>query len=214
MAVGDYRFNWFGLGDDGGWGWFLASVVAMIFVHDAYFYWTHRLMHHRRLFRLVHLAHHRSTNPTPFAAFAFSPWEAAVQAGIFPLVALLMPVNVIAFGIFMLWQLSFNVLGHSGFEIFGQGHLGTWLGKFMNTPTHHVLHHQRFRANFGIYFNFWDRWMGTNDVQYEMRFAAVTARAAAGRPEIEAPPGRQPGDVLAPTLLSAQPPRRSVVAGR
>ncbi len=215
LSVADYRWNWFGLVDDRGWGWFLASIVAMIFVHDAYFYWTHRLMHHRRLFRLVHLAHHRSINPTPFAAFAFSPWEAAVQAGIFPLVALVMPVNVVAFGIFMLWQLTFNVLGHSGFEIFGEGHLGTRLGKFMNTPTHHVLHHQRFRANFGIYFNFWDRWMGTNDVQYASRFAEVAARAAAGATSTEASPGLQPGGIAAPArAIASPPPREHAAAGR
>jgi len=34
-----------------GWVWFAASVGLTIFLHDAYFYWTHRLMHHPRLFR-------------------------------------------------------------------------------------------------------------------------------------------------------------------
>ena len=196
IAVSDYRWRPFGLFDDRGWTWFAVSLVLMIFIHDAYFYWTHRLMHHRRLFRLVHLAHHRSTNPTPFAAFAFSPWEAAVQAGIFPLLTLLMPVNVAAFGLFMIWQITFNVLGHSGFEIFGPRQLETPWGKFLNTPTHHILHHQRFRANFSIYFNFWDRLMGTNDVQYAARFAAVTARAAAGGPRVvtdESAAGSVPG---------------------
>jgi Delta7-sterol 5-desaturase len=32
---------------DYGWTWFWGSIVCVIFLHDAYFYWTHRLMHHR-----------------------------------------------------------------------------------------------------------------------------------------------------------------------
>ena len=55
IAVSDYRWRPFGLFDDRGWTWFAVSLVLMIFIHDAYFCWTHRLMHHRRLFRLVHL---------------------------------------------------------------------------------------------------------------------------------------------------------------
>jgi len=31
-----------------GWGWFVVSVVLMIVLHDAWFYWTHRLIHHPR----------------------------------------------------------------------------------------------------------------------------------------------------------------------
>src|SRR5262245_19028106 len=39
-----------------GWSWFFVSVVLCVIIHDTYFYWTHRLMHHRRLFRLMHRA--------------------------------------------------------------------------------------------------------------------------------------------------------------
>jgi len=48
-----------------GWGWFFLSIGLMIVIHDAYFYWTHRLMHHPLLFRSLHQTHHRSTSPTP-----------------------------------------------------------------------------------------------------------------------------------------------------
>jgi len=48
-----------------GWLWFWASVGCAIVLHDTYFYWTHRLMHHRRLFRWFHRTHHLSHNPTP-----------------------------------------------------------------------------------------------------------------------------------------------------
>ena len=163
---------------DFGWWWFAASIVLTIFLHDAYFYWTHRLMHRRSLFPIMHRAHHRSTNPTPWAAYAFDPLEALVQAGILPLAAFLYPIHPLAFLVFMGVQLGFNVMGHAGIEIFPHWFLDSRLGKFLNTPTNHAMHHQYFRGNYGLYFNFWDRLMGTNHKDYEARFREVTLKSA------------------------------------
>jgi sterol desaturase/sphingolipid hydroxylase (fatty acid hydroxylase superfamily) len=164
-----------------GWLWFVLSIKLMILLHDTYFYWTHRWMHHRRWFRAVHRVHHLSASPTPWAAYSFSVWEAFVQALIGPLVFLVMPVHPAAFGAFMAWQISFNVLGHCGHEIMPQWFMRSWLGRFVNSPTHHAMHHETFLANYGLYFNVWDRLMGTNHPAYEERFAQVTgAGASAG----------------------------------
>lgn len=215
--IRDQEWNWFGLGSDGGWTWFFLSVVLTIFLHDAYFYWTHRLMHHRRLFPVMHGMHHRSRNPSPFAAYAFSPWEAVVQAGIFPLAACLVPLQFWAFAVFMIWQIGFNVLGHCGYEIFPAWFLRSRMGKFMNTPTHHVLHHQHPRANFGLYFNFWDRLCGTNDPQYELWFAEVTSRgnrqAPAPRVAMREPEVDTPASLAGHYSGAAANSRNSGIAG-
>ncbi|HTU88709.1 MAG TPA: sterol desaturase family protein [Gemmataceae bacterium] len=160
-----------------GWPWLVLSIGVMIVMHDTYFYWTHRLMHHRRLYRFFHHTHHLSTSPTPWAAYAFSPAEAFVQAGIGPLVVFSLPVHPVAFATFMVWQITFNVLGHCGYEIMPRWFLQTHAGSLLNTVTHHALHHEKFRANFGLYFNVWDRLMGTNHREYESRFV----EAAGGR---------------------------------
>ena len=76
-----------------GWGYFVFSVVAMIVIHDTYFYWTHKLMHHKSIFKYVHKVHHNSTNPSPWAAFSFHPLEAVIEAGILPLIVFTMPVH-------------------------------------------------------------------------------------------------------------------------
>jgi sterol desaturase/sphingolipid hydroxylase (fatty acid hydroxylase superfamily) len=157
-----------------GTAWFLASIAVTVVLHDAYFYWTHRAMHTRWLYRAVHRTHHRSTNPTAWAAYSFGPWEALVQAGIFPLVAFTIPIHPLAFATFMLFQVAENVLGHCGWEVFPRWLLRTPLGALTNTPTHHVQHHQRVNANFGLYFNWWDRWLGTNHADYRREFERVT----------------------------------------
>jgi sterol desaturase/sphingolipid hydroxylase (fatty acid hydroxylase superfamily) len=160
--------------DEYGWTWFVLSIGVMVLMHDTYFYWTHRLMHHRRLFRLVHRTHHLSTSPTPWAAYAFGPVEAFVQAGIGPLVVFTLPTHPAAFAAFMAWQIAFNVLGHCGHEIFPRWFLRSKAGVVLNTVTHHTLHHEKFTANFGLYFNVWDRLMGTNHREYERRFELAT----------------------------------------
>ena len=159
-----------------GWPWFFASILIAIVVHDTWFYWTHRLMHHRRLFRWFHRVHHQSTNPSPWAAYSFAPLEAAVQACIFPLLVFTVPMHPLAFLAFMIWQITFNVVGHTGYEYLPAWFMRSWLGKVLNTPTNHIQHHERMRGNYGLYFNVWDRLMGTNHPDYESRFEAVTSR--------------------------------------
>src|SRR5688572_21138987 len=162
-----------------GWGWFWLSIVCAIFIHDTYFYWTHRAMHHPRLFKLFHRVHHLSMNPSPWASYSFAPLEAIVQASIFPLVTVLVPIHPLAFGLFMVWQITFNVLGHAGYEFHPHWLMDTWLKRILNTPTNHVMHHEKLRGNYGLYFNVWDRMMGTNHAEYEDRFREVTSRPAA-----------------------------------
>ena len=58
-------------------------------------------------------------------------------------------------------------------------------GKILNTTTNHAMHHEKMRGNYGLYFNVWDRLMGTNHAEYEERFdrahGDMHAAAAAGR---------------------------------
>jgi sterol desaturase/sphingolipid hydroxylase (fatty acid hydroxylase superfamily) len=94
-----------------------------------------------------------------------------------PLAVLVMPIHPVAFTVFMLWQIFFNVMGHTGYEFYPRWLMDSWLGKFINTPTNHIMHHETLRGNYGLYFNVWDRIMGTNHAQYENRFREVTARS-------------------------------------
>ena len=76
--------------------YFFFTVVLTLIIHDTYFYWTHRLMHHPRLFKYFHKVHHLSTNPSPWAAMAFHPLEAVVEFGIIAIVPFLFPIHPLA----------------------------------------------------------------------------------------------------------------------
>jgi len=38
----------------------VGTVLALDLLHDAWFYWTHRLLHTKSLYRSVHYVHHQS----------------------------------------------------------------------------------------------------------------------------------------------------------
>jgi hypothetical protein len=92
----------------------------------------------------------------------------------------------------MVWQIAFNVVGHTGYEFYPSWLLDSWLGRFLNTPTNHIQHHESFRGNFSLYFNLWDRLMGTNHPEYAARFREVTTRPALSAGE-SGPSGRLRG---------------------
>lgn len=153
--------------------WFWASLILMIVAHDAYFYWVHRAVHDPRLFRRFHRRHHKSHNPSPFTAYSFDLAEAAVMGTFVPLWVLAVPTPWPAVGLFVLHQIVRNTLGHAGYEIMparkdGRPHLD-WL----TTTTHHDLHHAQAGWNYGLYFTWWDRWMGTEHPEYYARFATA-----------------------------------------
>ena len=156
--------------------YFILAFPLMAIMHDTYFYWMHRLMHHPSIFKFVHLIHHKSTNPSPFAAYAFHPLEAIIEAGIFLVFVFTIPVHLFHLLFFFLFMIVYNVYGHLGWELYPKGFSKHWIGKWVNTSVNHNQHHQYFKGNYGLYFLFWDRMMGTIRKDYDERFEEVKNR--------------------------------------
>ena len=162
-----------------GQGWFWLSLVLMVVGHDAYFYWVHRLSHDKRWFRWVHLRHHKSHNPSPFTAYSFDMAEAVLMGSFVPLWVLLVPTQWTVVEIFALHQIVRNTLLHCGIEVMPARADGRPLFGWLTSTTHHDLHHAKTGWNFGLYFTWWDRWMGTEHPQYHAHFAAAVRRPLA-----------------------------------
>ncbi|MEO0398525.1 MAG: sterol desaturase family protein [Pseudomonadota bacterium] len=145
-----------------GWLYVAASVVFYLFLHDTYFYWTHRAMHHPKLFRATHLTHHRSKQPTPWAAFSFHPWEAAISAWLLPLATFFVPIHEGAVLFLLVLMTYCSVANHSGWEILPRAITEGPFGRFFVTARHHNVHHTDYKANYALYFRFWDYVCGTD----------------------------------------------------
>ena len=145
---------------------FGAWLGAIVLLHDTYFYWSHRLLHHRLVFPHVHALHHRSTNPSAFAALAFHPLEAVMQV-IWAVPLALVPIPSLVWLAFSFLAIFVNVLGHCGVEPCPLSWLQHPVLKWLNFATMHNRHHLHFEGNFGLYFSVWDRLMGTNSAPAE-----------------------------------------------
>ncbi len=163
--IGDHGFLYF---------WF--SIGLTVVFHDTYFYWTHWLMHRKSIFPWVHKVHHLSTNPSPWAAMAFHPLEAVVEALVIVFAAFIFPLHPLAIGIFLLFMMAYNVYGHLGYELYPRGFSRSAVGRWINTSVNHNLHHQHFHGNYGLYFLFWDRLMGTLQPDYDDQFDEIQSR--------------------------------------
>lgn len=155
----------------------MALLAAIIVAHDAYFYWVHRAMHHPKLFKTFHRAHHRSVTPTPWAAYSFAIPEAFVMILFVPIWLFFVATPAWVMLLWINFQIIRNAMGHAGFELHPRWWLTTPLTRWINTTTHHDLHHSGgFNRNYGLYFTWWDKWMGTEHPHYAERFAEVVSR--------------------------------------
>lgn len=161
-------------------GYYWLTIALGIIGHDTYFYWSHRAMHHAKIYRRVHMTHHKSHNPTPFTAYSFAPLEAVIEYMYFPILAALLPMHPSAVAIVLGIQIVKNAVGHSGYEVFPSFTLKTPILNWMTTVTHHDMHHEKAGGNYGLYFTWWDKWMGTEHSDYEARFYQAVGKAPVG----------------------------------
>ena len=172
--------------------WMPVSVLTFLILHDTWFYWTHRLMHRPWWFKKMHAVHHDSRPPTAWAAMSFHPWEALSGAVVIPLLVFVVPIHVAMLGAVLGIMTLMGVTNHMGWEMFPawlvKGRAGNWL----ITASHHELHHQKYRCNYGLYFRHWDRLCGTDRGLGEFaparargqgKGAAATRRAGVDRRE-------------------------------
>lgn len=136
--------------------YFIVSIILMILLHDTYFYWTHRLIHHPGIYPYFHKVHHQFHNPTPWAAFAFHPLESILSMGIIPLIIFVIPYHPAALIVFITFMVAYTVFIHLGYAV-----PGIWLSNIRNDSSDHDYHHHKGHGNYGLYFNIWDKAMGT-----------------------------------------------------
>lgn len=162
-------------GDPLGWAYLPLSFALFALAHETYFYWTHRWLHRPEAFRRFHSVHHRSRQPTAWTSFSFHPVEAAIQAAFVPALCFLVPIHVAVLFAFLLFMTALGVINHLGYELYPREFARHPFWRHWVSATHHQLHHERVSGNLGLYFTFWDRWLGTHHADYERLYRAGSA---------------------------------------
>jgi sterol desaturase/sphingolipid hydroxylase (fatty acid hydroxylase superfamily) len=119
------------------------GIVARDFIistmlREAMFYYSHRLLHHPRLYARIHKMHHKFTAPVALAA-QYAHFIEHIVANTLPIVLppAIMGSHIVTFWIFLGFQLIETSSVHSGFDFFNG-----WAKK-------HDLHHEKFTIFFG-----------------------------------------------------------------
>jgi sterol desaturase/sphingolipid hydroxylase (fatty acid hydroxylase superfamily) len=131
------------------------ELLCLLVWNDIHFYAIHRLLHHPRLLRAVHAAHHQSVVTTPWSTYAFHPVEAMLLGSVLLPPMLVWSFTPVALALLPMLSLTYNVIGHANFRVLPRR--WRWLS---NAQDHH-LHHACHRGNYGFLFTFMDRWLGT-----------------------------------------------------
>lgn len=129
------------------WEHFVAELLGYMLIFDAYFYLTHRWLHHPWMYRNIHYHHHQLYQTSAFAQDAVAIPEAVLQGpmGHF-LVALLIPIHPISHALFGFLTAIYAIAAHDGREM---------------DFNDHQKHHHFSSCNFGLYFSWLDRFFGT-----------------------------------------------------
>ena len=79
---------------DYGWLYFCVSVILLLIWSDTLIYWIHREEHDvKYLYKNYHKLHHKFKVTTPYACFAFHPFDGFVQAFPYLLFPYLFPMQ-------------------------------------------------------------------------------------------------------------------------
>jgi sterol desaturase/sphingolipid hydroxylase (fatty acid hydroxylase superfamily) len=163
------------------WLNFTYTFVIVFIWTEIWHYFSHRAMHHKSLL-WIHREHHKSKITTPLSSISFSFLEKFIfSVGIItPVAALSLVMPISFYGIFAYYLFYFitNTLGHSNMEIRDPEYARSWIGKIINTPTYHAMHHARYVKNYGLITSTLDRMFNTMWEDYDK----VQARAASNEP--------------------------------
>lgn len=146
------------------WWTAIPMFVLCVVLFDAWFYWMHRLMHVKGLYRW-HQWHHRSVAPTVWSTFSDDPLDTLVMQGFYLVAPFIIPFPPAVLVVHRIVDHFNGTIGHCGFEYFASRG-SRWPSPAVCT-IFHDQHHSAFRYNFANYFSFWDRLCGTMHPGYD-----------------------------------------------
>jgi sterol desaturase/sphingolipid hydroxylase (fatty acid hydroxylase superfamily) len=131
-------------------------VVLILFWRSIHFYWIHRIIHWKPLYKAVHYVHHKNVNIGPWSGIAMHPVEQAIYFSVVLLV-LVIPSHPLHMFFILVHAGLAAATDHSGFERIEMSTDATvGHGSFF-----HYLHHRYFDCNYGGPGVPLDQWFGS-----------------------------------------------------
>jgi Delta7-sterol 5-desaturase len=176
LGAGDWSYTTLGWGlrPLPGIGGTVFSVGASLVLFDTWFYWLHRLIHTRFLYRCVHRWHHLTITPVVWSNNSDRLVDNLFLQSYWLVAHFLIPIAPAVLFAHKIYDQITGVIGHSGYE---HGGRWCWPPSPLVGVTHHDQHHQFFRCNYATHFSWWDRMMGTLHPDHDRSLRANLSRS-------------------------------------
>lgn len=158
---------------------FITWAVVSLILFDTWFYWFHRLIHHRRLYAKIHRWHHRSSTPTVWANNSDTFLDNLFCQSYWFFAPLLLPAPTAVLVAHKMYDQITGMLGHAGYE-YAPGKFSARPSPMIGT-TFHDMHHSEFHYNFATHFSIWDRLMSTLHPDYDEKVTGFPNKLMAAK---------------------------------
>jgi 4-alpha-methyl-delta7-sterol-4alpha-methyl oxidase len=140
------------------WWVVVGQLVFFVYLDDFLYYWFHRAMHGRWLYKRIHSWHHRIVTPWAITGHYMHPIEYVLTGSVALVGPLLLGSHVVVLWIWFAFRQWEAAEGHCGYEF---PWTPTHLFPGNDGARHHDFHHARVRGNYAGFFPIWDRAFGT-----------------------------------------------------
>ncbi|XP_076446058.1 fatty acid hydroxylase domain-containing protein 2-like [Babylonia areolata] len=132
--------------------WALLELIICVLVEEIGFYYSHRVLHHPRLYKHVHKKHHEWTAPIGIVALYAHPVEHVLSNLLPPALGpVILGSHLATAWMWFALALMSTTVAHCGYHF-----------PFLPSPEAHDYHHLKFNQNYGV-LGVLDRLHGTDN---------------------------------------------------
>ena len=139
---------------------FFYTTLTHIFISEPFYYFTHRMLHTKKVYYNLHYFHHLSYNTIPSTGLVQHYIEHFIYVinfapSVFIPYFIFNKQNWISICLYFLFHDFCNAIGHSNLSYYNF-YYNSFIKYLFYSPEFHQLHHTTFTSNYSLFMPIWD----------------------------------------------------------